>query len=71
MRHAVQREDGTFVMLLKIPGCSPPTTYTMSTGDSRDAHDFGSRVAAEQWVRKNGFGKVVVLTDSGDWPVED
>ncbi|MFM2198865.1 MAG: hypothetical protein RLZZ505_2297 [Verrucomicrobiota bacterium] len=71
MRYLVQKPDGRFVMKLTLGGVSPPTTYTMATADAVDAHDFGSRGAAEVWIRANGSGKVAEMTADGYWPVED
>lgn len=71
MRFVVVDSDGRFVRLQTIPGSNPPTTYTMRTADSQDAHDFVTRAAAERWIRNNGKGQVVELTDSGHWPAEE
>ncbi len=71
MRYLVEKPDGRFVMMLTLGGVSPPTTYTMSTPDAIDAHDFGSRAAAEAWIRSNGMEKVADMTDEGYWPLED
>lgn len=71
MRYLVQKPDGRFVMKLTLGGSAPAITYTMATPDSVDAHDFGSRVDAEAWIRVNGVGKVAELTAEGYWPVED
>jgi hypothetical protein len=71
VRYLVQKPDGRFVMKLTLGGVSPPTTYTMSTPDTIDAHDFGSRADAEAWIRSNGVGKVAEITPGGFWPVED
>jgi hypothetical protein len=71
VRYLVEKPDGRFVMMLTLGGVSPPTTYTMSTPDAIDAHDFGSRAAAEAWIRSNGMEKVADMTDEGYWPLED
>lgn len=71
MRYLVQKPDGRFVMKLTLGGVSPPTTYTMSTPDALDAHDFGSRADAEAWIRANGVGKLAEMTDGGFWPVDE
>ena len=71
MRFVVVKPDGRFIRFLTIPGSSPPTTYTLDTADSVDAHDFGSRPNAERWIRNNGTGKVVELSDSGYWKAEE
>ena len=68
VRHLVEKPDGRFVMKLTLDGNAPAITFTMSTPD---AHDFGSRVAAEAWIRANGIGKVAVMTAEGYWPLED
>lgn len=71
MRFVVVKPDGRFVRFQTMPGSNPPTTYTMATADSQDAHDFGTRAAAERWIRDHGQGKVAELTDSGHWPAEE
>jgi RecB family endonuclease NucS len=71
VRYLVQKPDGRFVMKLTLGGVSPPTIYTMSTPDTLDAHDFGSRADAEAWIRSNGVGKVAEITAEGYWPVEE
>ena len=71
MRYLVQNPDGRFVVMMTVPGCTPPTTYTMATPDAKDGHDFGNRGAAEAWIRANGSGKVAELTDEGYWPLDD
>lgn len=71
MRFVVLKPDGRYVSKLIIPGCSPPTVYTISTVDVADAHNFGSMAAAEKWIRENGAGKAIALTDDGFWPVEE
>jgi hypothetical protein len=71
VRYLVKKLDGQYVAMLTIAGCSPPTTYATATRDAKDAHDFGSRPAAESWIRANGHGKVAELTDDGYWPLED
>lgn len=58
-------------MMLTLGGVSPPTTYTMSTPDAQDAHDFGSRAATVVWIRSNGMGKVAEMTDEGYWPLDE
>jgi len=70
MRFVVVKTDGRFVVMRKIAGCKPATTYVMSTGDSQDAHDFGCHEAAARWAKEHG-GRVVELTDSGHWPLEE
>ena len=71
MRYLVQKPDGRFVMKLTLGGVGPATTYKMATADAVDAHDFGSRGAAEAWIRVNGYGRVAEMTAEGYWPVED
>jgi len=71
MRFVIVKPDGQFVRFLSIPGSNPPTTYCMQTADPLDAHDFGSRANAERWIRNNGGGKVVELTDSEYWLAEE
>ncbi len=70
MRYVVVRPDGKFVVMRKIPGSNPPTTYVMGTEDSQDAHNFGSHEAATRWARQRG-GRVGELTHSGHWPMEE
>lgn len=71
MKYAVILPDGKFVAFLTLPGGTPPVTYTMDTSDSRDAHDFGSRDAAEKWIRDHRKGKLAELTDDGFWPFDE
>lgn len=59
-----------YVRLVTMKGMDARTLYEISTPDVADAHDFGSRSAAEKWAEKNG-GQVDELTDSGHWPVDD
>jgi hypothetical protein len=71
MRYVVLKPDGRYVGLLNITGVNHSTAYFTSTPDAADAHDFGSRAKAGAWIRQNGGGKVVELTDGGYWPLED
>lgn len=70
MRFVVVKPDGRFVVMRKIAGCKPATTYVMSILDSQDAHDFGNREAAVRWAKEHGC-RVVELTDSGHWPPDE
>ena len=71
VKYIVEKTAGEFVFFLRIAGCTPPTTYTMTTADIGDAHDFKTRSGAEKWIRENKAGKVVEITDEGYWPLTD